>query len=506
MPSLPTSAPPRARWIGLALAPVMAVVVYLVIPAETANGLSQAGRAVAAVGTLMAILWMTEVLPIPATALLPIVLLPPATGGAIGVRAATAPYGHELVYLLMGGFLIALAMQRWGLHRRIALHTVLLVGTRPTRLVAGFMIASAFLSMWISNTATVVMLLPSALSVIDLVRRELRADQPDSDVNHGSNFAICLLLGTAYAASIGGIGTLIGTPPNAWLAAFLADQYDIEISFVRWMGVGIPLVVVFLPIAWLTLTRVIFPIQIQDLPGGRALIRKELADQGPMSSAEWAVLIIFALTATAWLTRPLLANGTIAGRAILPGLSDAGIAMGAAVLLFAFPIDRRKGVFLLTWQDAVKLPWGVLILFGGGLSLAAAVQSTGVAVYVGGMVSDASELPIVWLVLIVLTTIIFLTELCSNTATTATFVPILGAVAIGLGVSPLLLTVPAAVAASCAFMMPVATPPNAVVFSSGELTIPQMCKAGFWLNLIAIGLITALMYGVAVHVLAIGPI
>ncbi|UCE61142.1 MAG: DASS family sodium-coupled anion symporter [Phycisphaerales bacterium] len=502
-----------SRWVGLIAGPLLAVAIYLLIPAETVNdvgetvsGLGQPGRAVAAVGILMAVFWVTEALPIAATALIPIALFPLLTGGDVTIRAATAPYANNLIFLFMGGFILALTMQQWQLHRRIALRTILIVGTRPASLVAGFMIASAFLSMWVSNTATVVMMLPIALSVIELVRRELRARGDAHLPGEGEpfHFAICLMLGTAYAASIGGIGTLIGTPPNLLLAAFLKKEYDMEISFVTWMGVGLPLVIVFLPITWLMLTKIVYPIRLPAIPGERDFIKEQLERQGPMSRGEWLVLTVFIFTALAWIARPVLVSLVFPGGwRPLASLSDAGIAIVAAVLAFAIPVDFKRGVFLLTWQQAAKLPWGILILFGGGLSLASAVKVTGVAEYIGRGVSGLHDPNVVLLILLITTVVVFLTELTSNTATTATFLPILGAVAVGLGVSPALLVVPMAIAASCAFMMPVATPPNAIVFGSGELTIPQMCKAGFWLNLIGIGLVMLLMYGVAIHVLGI---
>jgi sodium-dependent dicarboxylate transporter 2/3/5 len=501
------------RRAGLILAPVLAVVVYLVIPPAQFNdmgqltgGLPYVGRAVASVGALMAALWVTEALPVAATALVPIALFPLLTGGAVTVKQAAAPYAHDLIYLFMGGFMLALAMQQWGLHRRIALRTILIIGTKPIALVGGFMVASAFLSMWVSNTATVVMMLPIAMSVIDLVRRGLGAAGDPNLPKEGEpfNFAICLMLGTAYAASIGGIGTLIGTPPNLLLAAFLEDEYGVTISFVQWLAVGLPLVVVFLPITWLLLTKVVFRVRLPAIPGGRDLIHKELKSQGPMSRGEWSVLIVFVATATAWITRPLLARIVLPGGwQPLAGLRDASIAIAAALILFALPVDLKRGVFVLTWQQARKLPWGILILFGGGLSLAAGVKATGVAEFIGRGVGGLHGLPIPILVLLITATVVFLTELTSNTATTATFLPILGAVAVGLGTSPAMLVVPMAISASCAFMMPVATPPNAIVFGSGEITIPQMCKAGLWLNLLGIVLVMLLMYGVVIHVLGI---
>jgi len=502
----PRDKPRWWRWVGLLCGPAAGGVVYLAIPGVvegSGGGLAQPGRAVAAVATLMAVLWITEALPIAATALIPIALVPLLTGGTITVKAAAAPYADDLIFLFMGGFMLALAMQQWGLHRRIALRTILLVGTRPASLVGGFMLASAFLSLWVSNTATVVMMMPIGVSVIELVRRELRERNDPALPAEGEPFpfAICLLLGMAYAASIGGMGTLIGTPPNLLLAAYLKEEFGIEITFVRWMAVGLPLVMVFLPLTWLLLTKVVFPIRLKAIPGEAELIRGELARQGPMSRGEWAVLVVFLLTAILWMTRPLLVKLSLSGHRPLAGLSDAGIAIAAAVVMFALPIDPKNGVFLLAWRQARQIPWGILILFGGGLSLASAVKSTGVAEFIGHGVSGLHGLPVPLLMLVITAAIVFLTELTSNTATTATFLPILGAVAVGLDISPVLLVVPMTLAASCAFMMPVATPPNAIVFGSGELTIPQMCKAGLWLNLIAIGLIMALMYGLAVHIL-----
>jgi len=489
-----------ARWIGLGLAPLAALVVWWLMPGEVVDDagtiiMGKQGGLVAAIGVFMATLWVTEALPIAATALMPIVLFPLATGGAISVKQATAPYADHIIYLFMGGFMIALAMERWGLHRRLALNIVLIVGTRPASLVAGFMISSALLSMWVSNTATVVMMLPIALSVIALVRREIvKSGQPIPTGAGGQfNFAVCLLLGTAYASSIGGIGTLIGTPPNLLMVSHLSQQ-GVEVSFAKWMLIGMPFVFVFLPIAWVVLTRVVFPIRLREIPGGRALIQRELAAQGPMSRAELAVLIVFVLTAALWITQPLIKKISLgaAHPSPLGGLEDSVIAIGAALVLFGLPIDWKRGVFLLTWEQAVKLPWGTLILFGGGLSLAAAVKTSGVAAFIGHGVQSMGGVPTWVVVLAVITLLVFLTELTSNTATIATFLPVLSAIALGLGVAPVLLIVPATISVSLAFMMPVATPPNAIIFGSGEITIGQMCKAGLWLNIIGIMLVFVL--------------
>jgi len=493
--------------IGLLLGPILAVAVYAAMPTGAADrhaGLAESGPVVTAIAVLMAVYWVTEALPIPATALLPMVLFPLLTGGRISIRAAAAPYAHELIFLFMGGFMLAMAMQRWGLHRRIALNTVLLMGARPTSIVGGFMAASAFLSLWVSNTATVVMMYPIAASVVEVVRRQLATEDPRHEALCGSPFpfAVCLLLGTAYGASIGGVGTLIGTPPNLLLAAYLKEQFGLEITFVRWMAVGLPFVVVFLPLTWLLLTRWIYPVRLTAIPGGRQTIREELLRQGPMTRGEWIVLVVFVATALAWIFRPLIAELELpSGVKPFRGLSDAAIALAASLVLFACPVEPRRGVFALDWADTRSLPWGVLILFGGGLSLAAGLNDTGVADYIGQGVSSLRDVPPLVLVAVVTTTIVFLTELTSNTATTATFLPILGAVAMGLQLPPPLLVVPATIAASCAFMMPVATPPNAIIFASGEVTVAQMCRAGFWLNLVSIGLIVLLVYALGVRVL-----
>ncbi|MHC4099740.1 MAG: SLC13 family permease [Planctomycetota bacterium] len=479
---------PRAvvQWVGLAGGPVLGGVCYLLLPEQYRDvasdqivAFSREGRVTLAVMAWMAVWWLTEAIDISATALLPIPLLPLL--GAASVGEATAPYAHPLIFLFLGGFLVALSMQRWGLDRRIALITLRLVGDRPTNMVAGFMLATAVLSMFVSNTATTAMMLPIALSVIVLLGR----GTGESDAPGSSNFALCMMLGIAYAASIGGIGTKIGTPPNGFVLGFVEDNYGHEIDFATWLTVGLPLVVVFLPITWLLLTRFVYPVPPARIEGARALVHGAYEGLGAVKPGEWVTLIVFAATALAWITRPILARW-------VPGLNDSVIVMVAAVLLFMIPVSARRREFTMNWQTAQKAPWGILILFGGGLSLAAAVRRNGVAELIGNQVSALGDVPPIVLVLAVTALVIFLTELTSNTATTATLVPILAALAPGLGVHPYLLIFPAAIAASCAFMMPVATPPNAIVFGSGYMTIPQMCKAGLWLNLIGIGLITAL--------------
>ncbi|MBW2394275.1 MAG: DASS family sodium-coupled anion symporter [Deltaproteobacteria bacterium] len=498
----------RVRRVGLLAGPCVALLVAMLLPATDgaatsgAELLSSGARITAGLAAWMAIWWMTEAIPLYATALLPLAVLPLA--GARTLRETASPYAHELIFLFMGGFVLALAMQRWKLDRRIALSVLQRVGPRPGRVVAGFMGLTALFSMWVSNTATAVMMLPIAVSVIAL----LGEPAPDaSETNRlapeapeGAAFASALLLGIAYAASIGGVGTLIGTPPNLFMASFASQELGIEIGFARWMAVGLPLVAIFLPITWWLLTRIAFPIRVRHIPGGEASFRKAALALGPMQRAEWLTFGVFLCAAMAWMTRPWLSAIEIGGARPLVGLSDPGIAIVAALALFILPAGRDQGA-VMNWDTAVQLPWGLLLLFGGGLSLAAALQAHGIGAFLGEQVRALADVPAWLLVLSVVTGMIFLTEITSNTATAATLVPILAGIAPGLGVEPLVLVVPATVAASCAFMLPVATPPNAVVFGSGRVQIGDMLRAGLWLNLIGIGLITGLVYTLVLRIL-----
>ncbi len=455
--------------LGFLLGPCLLIVTLLAPPP---TGMEPEAWRAAGLGLLMAAWWISEAIPIPATALLPLVLIPILVLGAID--AAAAPYANPVIFLFLGGFMLAQAVQRWGLHRRIALHLVRWVGTQPVRLVAGFMLSTAFLSMWVSNTATAVMMLPIGLSVIDLVMQS----DPDAPSEPGDmNFAVALMLGIAYAASIGGAATLIGTPPNALLAGFMAEAYGVSIGFGQWMSIALPLAIVMLPLTWWILTRWIFPIHLREIPGGREVIDREITELGRPTRGEKTVAAVFVLTATAWVARPVLEE-------VLPGLSDAGIAVGAALLLFALPVERHGRRFALEWKDARNIPWDVLILFGGGLSLAGAITRSGLADWIGEALGGVGAFPILLVMMVVAFVIIFLTEVTSNTASAAAFLPVLAALAVGIGEDPLLLAVPAALGASCAFMLPVATPPNAIVYGSSFITIPQMAKAGIVLNLL----------------------
>ncbi len=459
---------------------VVLFAVLLVLPAP--EGLSVSGWRTAAMGALMATWWITEAIPIPVTSLLPLILFPLLGLGSIG--DAATPYANPLIFLYMGGFMIALAMQRWGLHRRIALNIIRMVGTRPSSLIAGFMMAAAFLSMWVSNTATAMMMMPIGLSVVEIARSSRTAEENTAGHSH---FSINLMLGLAYACSIGGMATLIGTPPNALLAGFLEETYGYQISFARWLVIGLPVLILGLPLTHFVLTRVVFPLKMKELAGGKELIDGELAKLGRPSRAERLVAVVFVSTALLWITSPLLGD-------LLPGLSDAGIAMVAAISLFLIPVDLKRGTFLLTWRIAETLPWGVLILFGGGLSLAAAVSASGLAEWISRQFAGIIGWPTVLVILAVVGVVILLTELTSNTATTAAFLPVMVALAIGIGQDPLLFAIPMVFAASCAFMLPVATPPNAIVFGSSFVSIQQMARAGLVLNFAFLILVTGIVY------------
>jgi sodium-dependent dicarboxylate transporter 2/3/5 len=461
-----------------------AIVFVLVISIPPPDGLSVEAWRTAAVALLMATWWMTEALPIQATALVPLVFFPLL--GVLDAEEVSAPYANQMIFLFMGGFFIAVTMQKWGLHKRIALAIMSKVGTSPTRLILGFMIATAFLSMWISNTATVAMMLPIGLAVGEMFR--------PLDQKGPYEFGIALMLGVAYAASIGGVATLIGTPPNAALAGAANELLDIQIGFVQWMGVGLPFTIIMLPLTWWLLTRVLYP--PGNISGDAAdLISQERSALGRMSRGEKLTALVFTLTALAWVLRQEKNFGSVTIPGLdtwLPFVNDSTIAMLAAVVLFVLPVNWRQGEFVLDWQTARRIPWGILVLFGGGLSLARAMDRSGLAEWIGTGVGALQAVPTIVIIAAVVTLVVFLTELTSNIATTNMAMPVMAGAAVGLDIPPLMLMATAALAASMAFMLPVATPPNAIVFGSGYLTVPQMCRAGIVLNLIAIVAITTI--------------
>ena len=462
--------------IGLWLGPIAFALMLLSGPPE---GLTNPAWATAAIGILMAVWWATEAIPIAMTALLPLACFPLL--GIAGIQDTAAPYSNKVIYLFLGGFIVAFAMQRWNLHRRIALSVLQHTGGSGRSLVGGFMLASAVISMWVMNTSTTMMLLPVAVSIVSVIHKSVTS----LDRKARSDFQYALLLGVAYGATIGGMATLVGTAPNALLAGFMLENYGTEIDFASWMMVGLPLSAIMLPLAWITLTRIVFKVDFTTAGEGQAELKKMKDDMGRISVPEMRVAVVFVLMALTWVGRPLLTQ--------LPGLSaldDSGIAMAGAVALFLIPSGDKRDPLLLRWSYAEKLPWGVLVLFGGGLTLAAAVIRTGLAEWIGHGFQAIGMLPLAVIVILAATAIIFLTELTSNTATTATFLPVVGAIAIESGFDPIVLTVPITLAASCAFMLPVATPPNAIVFGSGMLQIPKMAKAGMALNIVGIFLVS----------------
>ncbi|MGH8794160.1 MAG: SLC13 family permease, partial [Stackebrandtia sp.] len=518
---------PPHKWIGLGLGPVLAATTYFLLALDGDANLTQPGRVVAAVAVLMAVWWMTEAIPLAVTALLPIVAFPLLSAYTLSTQAenatvltiygeeeavdadavaseglgagmdmvveAAAPYANPLVFLFMGGFMIALAMQKWNLHKRIALAIVRFVGTTPKMLVLGMMIATAFLSLWVSNTATTLMMLPIAISVLAVLGDDGEGGTADKAAR--AKFSVALLLAIAYAASIGGLGTIVGSPPNVFMVAHMNDVYDVNISFVQWMMLGVPLAAVFLIVTWLVLTRVLFNTGDVSLGGSREVIRSESAKLGPMSRGEWTVLAVFVAAALLWVSK----EGFVA-LSFLSQLEtswDTVVAMAAGIALFLIPVSVRKGKFALDWKTVqTGMPWGVLLLFGGGLSLAAAISGTGLATYIGEKFSGWDTVALVVLIGAVAAVVLFLTELTSNTATANTFVPIVAAVGLSINgdAGATMLGMTAALAASCAFMLPVATPPNAIVFGTGRVGIVQMIRAGLLLNVAGLVLVTAAVY------------
>lgn len=443
------------------------IIFCVIIFSPHPESLSEAGWFTIASASLMAVFWITEAIPISITALLPLVLFPIL--GIADIKSASQPYANPVVFLFLGGFLLAQAVQKWNLHKRIALTIVRWIGFNPRNIIFGFMLASSFLSMWISNTATALMMLPIALSVIHFIGEKSNDDSPEF-----KNFSIALLLAIAYSCSIGGISTLIGTPPNAFMAAFMNEHHGIEIGFAEWMMIGIPFYVIALPIAYFLLTRIVFPIS-NKLSGSKSVIQEEIKKLGKITTEEKRVLLIFSLVALFWIIRPLAAD-------FIPGIDDTVIAMLGAVLLYFIPANKNGK--LLEWDDLDKISWSILILFGGGLTLASAIQENGVSAWIGNIILQDSEMPKILMIFLLTGSIIFLTELTSNLATTAAFIPIIYSVAIGLNIHPLEFIIPATIAASCAFMLPVATPPNAIIFSSQMISIQQMSRAGLVFNVV----------------------
>jgi len=473
----------RVQLIGLFLGPFLFLITLLFFkPAD----LSAEGVAILASTIWIASWWITEAIPIPVTSLLPLVLFPLTQGLDVDVTASS--YGNETIFLFMGGFMIALAMEKWNLHRRIALTIISVIGTNMDRIVLGFMVATGFLSMWISNTATAMMMVPIGLAIIYQVSDALKDDATIDTSQENFGFGKALMLGIAYSASLGGIATLIGTPPNTLLAGAINTMYGIELSFANWMLFGFPLAWIFIFIAWIYLVKVAYPLKIKQMPGGRAVIDDEKQKLGSASTEEKLVLLVFSLAAFSWITRSFFLSKFI------EGISDGVIAMMFAIVLFIIPSRNKQGDHLLDWNTAVKLPWGILLLFGGGLAIAAGFVESGLSEWIGSQLTGLQGVSLLVVILVVAALVIFLTEITSNTATASMMYPIMASLAVALGFHPYALMIAAGVAASCAFMLPVATPPNAVVFGSGYLRIPDMVKAGFALNIIGVFLVTLTIY------------
>lgn len=463
--------------IGFLLGPLAFTLIFVFFKPE---GLSPEARAILASTAWVAIWWITEAIPIAMTALLPIVLFP--LSGGLDLSTTTASFGHKYIFLYIGGFIIAIAIEKWNLHKRIALNIINVIGSDIKKIILGFMVATAFLSMWISNTATAVMMLPIGIAIITQLK-----DNPNTIENETNLFGKALMLAIAYSASIGGVATLIGTPPNLILAGVVSNIYDYDISFLQWFMFGFPVSLILLFICWRYLTLYAFKFKQKEFPGGKAEIKRLMTLLGKTTYEEKMVAIVFGTTAFFWITRSFLFN------TLIPQLDDTIIAVVFAIVLFLIPAKNKREK-LMTWDDAVKLPWGILLLFGGGLAIASGFESSGLAVWIGNQMTTFAGMTTIILILLLIAAVNFLTEITSNTATTAMLLPVLAPMAIIVDIHPFILMVSAAVAASCAFMLPVATPPNAVVFGSGYLRIPDMVSKGFVMNIISIVILTVVVY------------
>ena len=478
----------KTKNIGLVSGPLSFILVILFFHPE---GLTLQANAIIASTFWMAIWWITEAIPISITALLPIILFP-LTGG-LELSETTASYGHKYVFLYLGGFIIAIAMQKWNLHKRIALNIISFIGTNVIKIILGFMVATAFLSMWISNTATAVMMLPIAMAIVDQLK-----DNPDTIENENKIFGKALMLGIAYSASIGGISTLIGTPPNLILAGVVEETFGYEITFSTWFKFGFPISLILLFLCWKYLTGIAFKFEQKSFPGGIKEIKKQLQKIGTISYEEKLVALIFTLTAIAWVTRDIL-------KLIIPVIDDTIIVMISALIIFLLPTNDKKRR-LINWEEASKLPWGILLLFGGGMALASGFKESGLALWIGTQMTLLDGINLFLLLFVLIASVNFLTEITSNLATTAMLLPILYPMAMTIDVHPFILMVSAAVAASCAFMLPVATPPNAVVFGSGYLRIPDMVRVGIWMNVLSIILLSVFVYYVLPYLWEFDPL
>lgn len=457
--------------IGLILGPVL----FIVILMSANSSLEQSSWNVLAIAAWMVTWWITEAIPIYATALIPLVMFPYL--GVFDVSRAASSYANSIIFLFMGGFIIALGLEKHNLHRRIALNLIRITGTGANGIILGFMLATFFLSMWISNTATAVMMLPIATSVVSIIKEQVG----DGNTKGFKLFALALFLGIAYSANIGGTSTIIGTPPNVVLMGYFKEFYDYEVAFSDWILIGLPTAILLMLLTFILLTRVMYRNKLGEISGASGVLRQHLKDMGPFGQNEKLVTLIFGLTALAWIFKNPVNN--LIGFTLL---NDTVTAMSGGVLMFITPIHWKSGENLLDWDDMIKLPWGILILFGGGICLANGMAETGLIQLIGETISNYPGIE-GWVLILVLTTLVlFMTELMSNVALITIFIPVVFGIAQGLGMDPLLLSIPVTFAASCAFMMPISTPPNAIVFASGHIRIKDMVRAGFILNIISI--------------------
>jgi len=464
------------KQIGLLLGPSL----FILLQFLTLDGLSSKAITVIALAAWMICWWITEAVSISVTALLPLVLFP--LFDIMSMNEVGANYGSSIVFLFFGGFVLALALEKVNLHQRIALTIIHKTGTSPNRVILGFMIATAFMSMWISNTASTVVMLPIALSVIQLL---VKSDGVFTKEER--HFSLAVMLGIAFSANAGGIATVIGTPPNSVLIGLLENEYNMEISFLKWMIIGLPFSATMIGIIYFVFTRWMFPNKGIEFASSNALIAQKLADLGPTSPQEKHVLRIFAVTVFLWVFRSLI-------NSFFPnlGLSDTMISMACAIALFSIPHQFKKGIFILKWEDTSRLAWGILLLFGGGLALAKGMSSTGIVSLITDGIANAN-LNVLFTVSLLILLMLFMTELMSNVALVAVLAPVVAGIAIGLEIPLLYLLIPVTMASSCAFMLPMATPPNAIVFASGYVKVSQMARVGILINLIAVVLLI-LMY------------
>lgn len=465
-----------SKKIGLFVAPLLFFVINN-LPFEL---ISADADAVIAVAVWMILWWITEAVSISVTALLPLILFPLLK--IMSIEEVGANYGSPIIFLFFGGFILALALEKVNLHRRIALSIIKITGTSPNKVVLGFMIATAVLSMWISNTATAVLMLPIALSVIGLL-----VNDDDGFTKNDRNFALSVMLGIAFSANAGGIATVIGTPPNSVMIGLLENEYNIEISFLKWMIIGVPFSAAMIAISYVVLVKWLYPSRQLKFSASRNVINEELRKLGPMSGKEKMVLVIFAVTVFLWIFRTVINE-------IFPALklNDTIISMAAAIAMFSLPYNLKKGDFIIEWKDTQKLAWGILILFGGGLALAKGMSVSGIVDVVANAIAS-SEITVLFTAVLLITLMLFMTELMSNVALVAVLAPVVAGIAIGLEIPILYLLIPVTMASSCAFMLPMATPPNAIVFASGYIKVHEMARVGFFLNIIAV-LILVLMF------------